>query len=131
MKATYVLLAALALALSTSLADAAQVEVGAGGAQRGRWKSKKQKAKDAAAKKADDGYSLDDPAADHTAKGIERDTAGDKDAAIKSFQAAAEFAESPNTLMNLGVSLLRVARLYRYAVRWEGYFAFFNSNILR
>lgn len=108
MKVSHLLLAAFALFL---VAEGAQVEIGAGGSQRGRWKSKKQKAREAAKKKEDESYKLDDPTADHTAKGIARDKEGDKEGAIKSFQAAAEFNESPNTLMNLGVSLLRVARL--------------------
>lgn len=108
MRLTHLLLTAFALCL---VVDGAQVEVGAGGSQRGRWKSKKQKAKEAAAKKEEESYKLDDPTADHTAQGIARDKRGDKEGAIKSFEAAAEFSEGPNTLMNLGVSLLRVARI--------------------
>jgi Flp pilus assembly protein TadD len=103
MKLQLLLLPAV-LALFLESAEGAQVEVGASGGQKGRWKKKSKK-------KKDDGYKLDDPAADHTKKGIELDTAGDKDAAILSFGAAAEFDESPSTLMNYGVSLLRVARI--------------------
>ena len=58
------------------------------------------------------GYSVEDPAADHTKEGIARDERGDKAGSIDSFKAAAKYNSGESSpWMNLGVACMRNQRL--------------------
>jgi tetratricopeptide (TPR) repeat protein len=47
-----------------------------------------------------DDYDLDDPQADHTARGVELDEHGDMQAALRSFEAAARFSPEDGASFN-------------------------------
>ena len=55
-----------------------------------------------------EGYSLDDPKADHTGMGNTLQSKGDQEGAYKSFEAAHKYSKDGITLLNLGVATLNV-----------------------